>query len=100
MSVKHIYAANLVKFTQETTIYDYIEEIDETNGDRTAIFNKPEHVPAHQVSKFLKEKIAIKAVDQINLIGPLSYTENIRNQLYSSTEFTENPIKIELMEGN
>ena len=100
MSMKHVYAANLAKFTRETTIYDYIEEIDETNGDRTAIFNKPWHVPAHQVSKFLKEKIAIKAVDQINLIGPFSYTENIRNQLYSSTEFTENPIKIELMEGN
>ena len=88
MPMKHTQVVNFTNFTLQASIFNYVE------GNDVVI----EHVPHNQTVDFLKEKIATKDVEQIKLVGPKSYTENIKNQLYSSLEFSENPIKIELTE--
>lgn len=99
MSIKQVCAVDLTQFTLEAPIFNYTIEIDEETGDMSSTFHEKEYIPISSVTEFLKQKINSKSVDQLKLVGALTYTEEIKNQLHSSIEFSANPIEIELTEG-
>jgi hypothetical protein len=56
-------------------------------------------IPNTEIVTFIKKKIADhEQIDKIVLLGPITYTEGLKNQLSSSLEFAAEPIKIELKE--
>jgi hypothetical protein len=56
-------------------------------------------IPNTDIVTFMKKKITDhEQIDKIVLLGPVSYTEGLKNQLSSSLEFAAEPIKIELKE--
>ena len=56
-------------------------------------------IPNTEIVTFMKKKMADhEQIDKIVLLGPVSYTEGLKNQLSSSLEFAAEPTKIELKE--
>lgn len=87
-----IMVVDVMNFTLGTKTYEFCEEgtfVDQTNKTGT------------DLSSFLADKAASKKFEKLVLVGPTSFTSDLKNQMSSQlqTNYSNiNPIEIELKE--